>query len=299
MKLSRRSLLAAAAAQPALPQQNAPLTVTDARSGLRLERFGDPQRPTVALFLPHAQDPAVVIELPEHAWRKAAPDGQQEWFYKMYSSDPAFRGQVEWAQSKDRLGFTMTTPSGYVLRTQATLQADGLDIVHQVSHQSVQRHAAIEAVTCVKLYRPFTDVFLDRTYVHHADGLDLISSETKGRTSKNAEEWLPCRYVALVNKNGRRGEYRVEKLDAVTRYFKSKPADVAFLATESTTGNWTAATFARGCESVFTNPARTCHHVDPEARGITNGQATLRLKVYLVKGRAQDAWRHVSAAERV
>jgi hypothetical protein len=91
MKISRRLILgAAAAAQPALPQENAPSAATEARSGLRLERFGNPQRPTVALFLPQVQDPAVVIEMPEHAWRKAVPDGQQEWFYKMYSSDPAF-----------------------------------------------------------------------------------------------------------------------------------------------------------------------------------------------------------------
>ena len=123
IKISRRSLLAAAAAQAALPQENAPLTVTEARSGLRLQRFGNPQRPAVALFLPQVQDPSVVIEMPEHAWRKAVPDGQQEWFYMMYSSDPALRGQVEWVQSGERLGFTMTTPSGYVLRSQATLQA--------------------------------------------------------------------------------------------------------------------------------------------------------------------------------
>ena len=163
LKISRRSLLAAGAAQFALSQENAPLTVTETRSGVRLERFGNPQRPAVALFLPQVQDPSVVIEMPEHAWRKAVPDGQQEWFYKMYSSDPAFRGQVEWAQSENRLGFTMTTPSGYVLRSHATLQVDGLEIVHEISHESVQRHAAVEAPTCVKLYRPFTDVFLDRT----------------------------------------------------------------------------------------------------------------------------------------
>lgn len=299
MKISRRFFLGAAAAQSALPQEHAPSTVQEARSGLRLERFGDPQRPAVALFLPQVQDPSVVIEMPEHAWRKADPDDQQEWFYKMYTTDPALRGQVAWTQSETRLGFTMTTPSAYVMRSQATLQPDGLDIVHEISHPSVQRHAAMEAVTCVKLYRPFTDVFLDRTYVHHADGLDLIASETKGRTSRNAEEWLPCRYIAQVDRNGRRGEYREEKLDGITRYFKSKPADVAFLATESATGNWTAATFARGCDSVFTNPARTCHHTDPRARGILNGQATLRLKVYLVKGRALEAWRQVSVAERV
>lgn len=299
MKISRRALLTAAAAQTAFPQQNSGLAVSEPKSGLRLERFGDAQRPTVAVFLPKTQEPSLVIEMPEHAWRKTDPDGQQEWFYRMYSSDPAFRGQVEWSQFADGLGFTMTTPSGYVLRSRATLQADGVEIVHQVAHKLVQRHAAVEAVTCVKLYRPFTDVFLDRTYVHHADGLDLIASETRGRISKNAEEWLPCRYVARVGRNAPRGEYREEKLDGVTRYFKSKPADVAFLATESVTGQWTAATFARDCDSVFTNPARTCHHADPVAKGTSDGKATLRLKVYLVKGRPQDAWRHVSAAERV
>lgn len=240
--------------------------------------------------------------MPEHAWRKADPDGQQEWFYKMYSSDPAYRGEVEWSrsgESVDALGFKMTTPSGYVLRSRAILQVDGLEMIHEIAHESVQRHAAVEAVTCVKLYRPFTDVFLDRTYVHHTDGLDLIASETKERVGKNAEEWLPCRYIARVGKDAPRAGYRVEKLNGVTRYFKAKPADIAFLATESETGEWTAATFARDCDSVFTNPARTCHHADPVAKGISDGQMVLRLKVYLVKGRATDAWRHVSAAERV
>jgi hypothetical protein len=298
MKVSRRLFLAAAAAQSALPQEHAPSTVTEARSGLRLERFGDPQRPAVALFLHQVQDPSVVIEMPEHAWRKADPDGQQEWFYKMYTTDPALRGQVAWTQSGNRLGFTMTTPSGYVMRSQATLQADGLDIVHEISHKSVRRHAAVEAVTCVKLYRPFTDVFLDRTYVHHADVLDLVASETRANkgTQKNG-----CRAGTVrrsTGNGGRRGEYRQEKRRNHP-ILQVQTGRCGVLATESATGNWTAATFAVGCDSVFTNPARTCHHTDPGARGISNGQATLRLKVYLVKGRALEAWRHVSAAERV
>ncbi len=193
----------------------------------------------------------------------------------------------------------MTTPSGYSLLSQAILSSDGLEIIHRISHGSVREHAAMEAVTCVKLYRPFTDVFLDRTFVHHLDGLDLIASETKGRRSKNAEEWLPCRYIARVGKNAPRLEYRTETLDGITRYFKSRPADVAFLATESDTGDWTAATFARDCESIFTNPARTCHHADPAAKEVADGQATLRLKVYVVRGRARDAWRHVAAEEHL
>jgi hypothetical protein len=299
MKVSRRSLLAAGAARTAFPQRNPAWAVSEAKSGLQLEQVGDPQRPTVALFLPGIQEPAVVVEMPEHAWRKAEPDSPQEWFYKMYSSAPEFRGRAEWSRSKDALSSTMTTPSGYLMRSRATLQADGLDIVHEITHESVQRHAAVEAVTCVKLYRPFTDVFLDRTYVHHTGGLELIASETKERLSKNAEEWLPCRYIARVGKNAPPVDYRSEKLNGVTRYFKSKPADVAFLATESITGEWTVATFARDCDSVFTNPARTCHHTDPVAKAISSGPVVLRLKVYVVEGRAPEAWRHVSTAERI
>jgi hypothetical protein len=193
----------------------------------------------------------------------------------------------------------MTTPSGYTLRSRAALVTDGLEISYEIAHGAIREHAAIEAVTCVKLYRPFTDVFLDRTFVHLADGLDLIASDTSERGSRNAEEWLPCRYIARVGKNAPAAPYRAEKLDGVTRYFKSRPADVALLATESSPGGWTAATFARDCDSVFTNPARTCHHTDPVARNVSDGKAGLRLKIYLVQGGARDAWRHVSAAERV
>jgi hypothetical protein len=39
---------------------------------------------------------------------------------------------------------------------------------------------------------------------------------------ENAEEWLPCRYIAGVGKNLSTNRYRVERLDGVTRYFKSK-----------------------------------------------------------------------------
>ena len=158
------------------------------------------------MFLPEAKDPSVVIEMPEHAWRKETETAEPLWFYKMYSSDPAFKGQVEWSLLDSALAFSMKTPSGYMLQTKAVLESDGVAITHEVSNGSVKQIAAVEAVTCVKLYRPFTDVFLDRTYIHHPEGLDLIASETQGRTNKNAEEWLPCRYIARVGKNAPRRE---------------------------------------------------------------------------------------------
>lgn len=292
-------MLGAASVQAAFPQDGGRLAVSDSATGLRLEQHGNPQRPTVAVFLPEAKDPSVVIEMPEHAWRKETETAEPLWFYKMYSSDPAFKGQVEWSLLDRALAFSMTTPSGYLLQTKAVLESDGVAISHEVSNGSVKQIAAVEAVTCVKLYRPFTDVFLDRTYIHHPEGLDLIASETQGRTNKNAEEWLPCRYIARVGKNAPRREHRVEKIDGVTKHFKSRAADAAFLATESNPGGWTAATFANDCDSIFTNPARTCHHADPVAKNISNGRATLRLKVYLLRGSASDAWQRVSSAERL
>lgn len=288
-----------AAAQAALAQAATEWAVSDPSSGIRLQRYGNPQLPAVALFLPEAKTPSAVIEMPEHAWRRETANPEQAWFYKMYGSDPKVKGQVEWPPPDRALAFTMQTPSGYTLRGKATLQSDGVEIVYEVSQDSVRQLSALEAVTCVKLYRPFTDVFLDRTYTHHPDGLELIASDTPDRAGKNAEEWLPCRYIARVGKNAPSVPYRVEKQDGVTRYFKSRAADVAFLATESIPAGWTAATFANDCDSVFTNPARTCHHADPVARDVSDGRATLRLKVYLVRGTVADAWRKVALAERV
>jgi len=118
--------------------------------------------------------------------------------------------------------------------------------------------------------------------VHLSDGLDLIASDTPDRLAKNAEEWLPCRYIARVGKNAPDVDYRTERLDGVTRHYKSKSADAAFLATESDSSGWTVATYASNCDSVFTNPARTCQHADPRARSLIDGRAMLSLKVLVI-----------------
>jgi hypothetical protein len=184
----------------------------------------------------------------------------------------------------------MKTPSGFSLKSEATLEPDGVAIAHQVASPSVPNLEAVEAVTCVKLYRPFSDVFLERTYIHHTDGLELIASETPDRLSKNAEEWLPCRYIARCGKDTPPPEHLIERLDGVTRYFKSKPADAAFIATESQPTGWTVATHSIGVRfrlHKFGSDLPSCRSA---ARSIMDGKALLRLKVYIVKGTAKNAW---------
>lgn len=294
----RTALLTAAAAPLALAQRGENSLSVTAASGLRMAQHGDPQRPAVALFLPSTREAAAVIEMPEHAWRKENQGDPQAWFYKMYTSDPALNGRVQWSRKDNALSFAMGTASGFTLNCKARLDDDGVAIDYEIMKSSVTRLAAVQAVTCVKLYRPFTDVFLERTYVHLSEGLELIAAETPDRLRQNAEEWLPCRYIVRVEKGAAPARYRVEKEDGVTRYFKSRAADSAFLATESEPRGWTAFTHTSTCESVFTNPARTCHHTDPIALAFTGGRARLSLKTCMIRGTPADAWSIVGKQER-
>jgi hypothetical protein len=297
--MTRRTLITAALGlRSALGQIDRSRFTVTSHSGLRLERHGDPQRPTVAVYLPDRKDPSAIIEMPEHAWRRRRPTSEQIWFYKMYTSDSSLRGEVNWARDGNTLSFAMKTPSGFLLNSRARLDADGVDITHEIINAAEPDWAVVEATTCVKLYRPFTDIFLERTYVHHPEGLELIASETPDRLAKNAEEWLPCRYIVSCDRNAPPPAKKVERLDGVTRYFKSKVADVGFIATESQPGGWLAATYSKNCPAIFTNPARTCHHADPRAHSINNGRALLRLKVYIRKGTLLDTWDLVSKRDR-
>jgi hypothetical protein len=261
-------------------------------SGLRIEQHGDSQRPAIAVFLPSLAAPAAVIEMPEHAWRRVRADDRQAWFYKMYGSDASSEGEVVWISTPDMLGFKMETPSGYKLNGSASLSDNRISVMYEILSSPEQQLAAIQAVTCVKLYRPFTDVFLQRTFVHDQLGLQPIATETPERLTKNAEEWLPCRYISRVG--GGTTTYKVEKLDGVTRYFRSRPADAAFIATESVPAGWTACTFSRNADSVFTNPARTCHHADPMSLSVSEGRASLGVSVFMVRGTPLDAWKRVA-----
>jgi hypothetical protein len=299
MRLTRRDLIPClVGARIAFTQNTRSELAVTSPSGLRLERFGDPERPTVALWLPGTGHPAAVIEMPEHAWRKEKASDDPVWFYKMYTSDPSLRGEVTWSREDRALAYRMKTPSGFAMRSKAVLDADGVAITHEIDSPSGRQMAVVQAPTCVKLYQPFTDVFLERTYVHHASGLELIASETPDRLAKNAEEWLPCRYIVRCGKDSIPPEKLVERVDGVTRYFKSRAADTAFIATESSPAGWVAATHGLDCPSLFTNPARTCHHADPEVRFVRNGTATLRLKVYLLKGTLKEVWERVAERDR-
>jgi len=96
---------------------------------------------------------------------------------------------------------------------------------------------------CVKLYRPFSDVFLERTYVHHPEGLELIAVRNARSTeAKRGGVACPVDTSSESERTRRLPSTGLEKLDGGPDISKSRAADAAFLATESQPRGWTAGT---------------------------------------------------------
>jgi hypothetical protein len=298
MKLTRRDALLMASYAVSRPAAAGTELAIANSLGIRVSPHGDRGVPALDVSLPDGTI-AAVIEMPEHAWRKKSKTGEPDWFYRMYTNDARVQGRAEWFREDNALAYRMSLPSGVTLRARAALDADGVTIEYEIANPDSEAFAETEAPTCIKLYHPFTDVFLERTWVHHPDGLALMAWETPERMSKNAEEWLPCRYIVRCSPEAPAPAKRVERQpDGVTRYSKLRAADTAFLATESSPPGWVAATHSLTSPDVWTNPARTCHHADSGAPLPARGIAKLTLKLYVMRGNAQVAWSRVAARAR-
>src|SRR3984893_1096936 len=102
--------------------------------------------------------------------------------------------------------------------------------IRQIVNPDSVAFTEVQAPTCIKLYRPFTDVFLERTYVHHKDGLDLLASKTPERLSKSAEAWLQSRYIVRCSGDGAPPAKRAERgSDGITYSHRLRPADTPFV----------------------------------------------------------------------
>jgi len=148
-------------------------------------------------------------------------------------------------------------------------------------------YSNLQAVTCVKLYSLFSDTLLQRTYVHHSDGFDLMASETPQRLTMPLQKWLPCRY--LVSYSWPVASKRMEKdEDFVTRYYKSRKSDKPFIATLSHDKTWIAATYTKETGNLWTNPERSCQHADPSINLNAGETKHLELKTFIIKGNLEQ-----------
>jgi len=170
----------------------------------------------------------------------------------------------------------------------ATLEPDGVRFHYEFLNRSNVAYEMIYAVTDPRLTSIFHDVRLERTYVHHQDGFDLLASETLARLTLPLDRWLPARYLASFTWPVPRR--LVERRDdRITYYNKSRRVDQPFIATLSTDRKWVVASFTRTTGNVWSNPELTCQHVDPQASLAPGQRVALEVKILIFQGTLDQA----------
>jgi hypothetical protein len=258
--------------------------VVDPGTGIRLQRVEEDTSPTLRIVLPSqpASDPGILVLFPEHVTSREHGKTNHE---HLYLYRPGTQGtRPIWRRHGQSLEYAMELTSGVRMIARATLEPDGIRYRYDFINSSKVEYDTIQAVTDPRMMSPyFRDVRLERTYVHHKDGFDLLASETPARLTMPLKDWLPNRYRASYTwpVEGQRVE---KKEDGLTWYNKSRQVDEPFLATKSTDGKWILATFSRDSGNVWSNPELTCQHADPETTLKTGGKASLELKTLLIQG---------------
>ncbi len=277
------------------------MMVRSPRSGVRLMVAAKPELPLLKILLPGQPEAerGIEIELPEHAFGRLRGNKEVRRLFLMGSPRPEWQAQPRWKREENAITYTMAFRGGVLLSARAAMEPDGIRLTYQAKNNTTFDFEEFQAPTCVKLYSEFYDLFLERTYVHHAEGFDLLASETPERLNMAKEQWLPCRYLVPFTLPVVPAERRVEqKEDGITWRHKLRQVDAPLIATISRDGRWVAATHTFQTSNVWSNPERTCHHADPGAPLPPRRTALLSLKVYLFRGSLPDLWAKISHARR-
>lgn len=260
--------------------------------GLRLEVAREDSDPVLNVVLPQRKDAdgAIRVLLPEHVTVKRSPATEEHLF--VYR--PGIHGErPAWKQTNHALEYERDFSDGLHLLARATLQEDGVLFHYELSDRSGRPYTMATAITDPRLTGIFHDVRLERTYVYHSDGFDLLASETPERLTMPLDQWLPARYLDSftwpipVNKK--------RKEDGITYYNKSRSVDQPMIATLSTDKRWIIASFARTAGNVWSNPELTCQHADPFPSLLSGGKVVWEVKMLVFEGSLDQALQKVKA----
>jgi hypothetical protein len=267
--------------------QSLPSPIQNAE-GLRLLVAPENSAPTLAVILPGKSndDRSLEVLFPEHVTVRKMGDSDGE---HLYLFQPGTIGnRPSWRKIGQSLQYERDLPEGIHLLARATLQQDGVLFHYEFANHSRNAFDMVYAPTDPRLTSILHDVRLERTYVHHKDGFDLLASETPARLTMPMYDWLPARYLdsftwpVPANKVERRS-------DGITYYNNSHPVDEPMIATVSSDGKWVVASFSRTTGNVWSNPELTCQHVDPQASLPPSGQAVFEVKMLIFRGSLDQA----------
>jgi len=270
----------------------APVGVQNA-AGLRLVVADENADPTLHIALPGQPDSdrAIAVIFPEHVTAKKQGSADAEHLYLFQQGQTGER--PSWKKVGQALQYEKDFADGIHMLARATLEEDGVRFRYEFTNRSATAYEMIYAVTDPRLGSIFHDVRLERTYVHHKEGFELLASETASRLTMPIEKWLPSRYLASFTWPV--PQQHAEVREGITHYNKSRAVDQPMVATLSTDGKWVVASFTRTTGNVWSNPELTCQHVDPQAALAAGGTAILEVKMLVFQGSLDDALQKVIA----
>ena len=263
-------------------------------TGVRLVVASENTDPTLHIILPAHKDADRAIEVlfPEHVTvrEQGATDGKHLYLFRSgHHGD-----QPVWQQAGQSLQYEKDFEGGLHMLARATLQDDGVRFRYEFANRSKTSYELIYAPTDPRLTSIFHDVRLERTYVHHKDGFDLLASETPGRLTMSLNDWLPVRYLASFTSPV--PPKRVERReDGITYYYKSRAVDEPLVATLSTDRKWVVASFARTSGNVWSNPELTCQHVDQQISLPPGATRATETKILVFPGSLEEMLEKVNA----
>lgn len=263
-------------------------------SGLKLLVANENVQSTLRQVLPGhpSTDRAIEIIFPEHVTAKI--HGRNEAVH-LYLFRPGRQGErPDWRETGRSLEYTKDFDGGIQMLARATLEEDGVRFHYEFVNRSSEPYDMIYAVTDPRLIGMFHDVRLERTYVHHKEGFDLLAAEIPSRLTMPLKQWLPSR--SLASFTWPIPAQRIERReDGITYYNKSRAVDEPMVATLSTDRKWVVASFARTTGNVWSNPDLTCQHVDPEASLAPGQKTVLEVKILIFQGTLAQTLQKVTA----
>jgi len=268
--------------------QTGDLAVLHNERGLQLLALTDAVQPTLRVVVPgHAlSDRSIEILVPEHV--TAVKHGSTAAEHLFLPSSDRSTDRPAWRSIGRSFEYTRELSGGVDMVAHATLEDDGIRIQYELKNRSAVQYDMIYAVTDPRLTGIFHDVRLERTYVHHSDGFDLLASDVPNRVTLPLTRWLPSRVLASFTWPV--PPLRMERReDDITYYNKSRPVDVPLIVTRSTDGEWVVASFSQAPGNVWSNPELTCQHVDPQASLSPQQRIVLEVKILVIRGSLDDA----------
>lgn len=260
------------------------LVLTQPKTGLKVIVINK-DFPLLKILLPGQSiaERGIEVEFPEHVTGLNEQTRAVEHLYLVTNRNSNKRTLPLWKVTNNMISYETDLNNDIKMLAVAQLDSNGVRYTYKFTNHSNLTYTNLQAVTCVKLFSVFSDTLLERTYVHHSNGFDLLASETPERLTMPLQKWLPCRY--LVSYTWPIASKRIEKdADSITRYNKSRKADKPFIATLSHDKKWIAATYTFETGNLWTNPARSCQHADPSVSLKPGEIKTLQLETFIFKG---------------